>query len=82
MTFAPLVKSAWQLAPQSMPAGLLVTLPLPVPAFATVRSWSGRVNVAVDRLRGVIETVQVAEAPVHAPFQPVNVEPAPGRPSA
>ena len=37
VTDAPFVKSFSQVAPQSMPAGLLVTEPLPVPAFATVR---------------------------------------------
>ena len=37
VTVAPFVKSFAQVAPQSMPAGLLVTEPLPVPAFATVR---------------------------------------------
>ena len=37
VTVAPFVKSASQVAPQAIPAGLLVTVPLPVPAFVTVR---------------------------------------------
>jgi hypothetical protein len=37
VTAAPLLKVAEQVLPQLMPAGLLVMVPLPVPAFATVR---------------------------------------------
>ena len=37
VTAVPFVKLAAQVAPQSMPAGELVTVPLPVPAGATVR---------------------------------------------
>ena len=55
-----------------------VMLPLPAPDFATVS-----VNVGVQRERrgddaaAVIVTVH-APVPVHAPLQPVNVEPAAG----
>ena len=36
VTFVPSVKAAWQVAPQAMPAGLLVTVPEPAPARVTV----------------------------------------------
>ena len=59
-----------------MPTGLLVTVPPPVPAFVTV-TWSGSsVNVAVTERAALIETVQVTEAPLQAPLQPVKLEPA------
>jgi hypothetical protein len=38
VTVAPLVYEAVQVAPQLMPAGLLLTAPLPVPAFVMVRT--------------------------------------------
>src|SRR5947209_19386748 len=46
VTAVPLVKLAAQVAPQVMPAGLLVTVPAPAPADGTggVKGWS--VNLA------------------------------------
>jgi hypothetical protein len=38
LTTVPLSKSAEQLEPQEIPAGVLVTVPVPVPLFVTVRA--------------------------------------------
>jgi hypothetical protein len=37
VTFVPLMNEAEQLLPQLIPAGLDVTVPLPIPDFCTVR---------------------------------------------
>jgi hypothetical protein len=55
--------------PQSMPAGLLMTVPPPVPAFVTVRSRA--TNVAVTDLPALIVTLQVP-VPVQAPLHPAK----------
>jgi hypothetical protein len=61
--------------PQSIPAGLLVTAPLPVPAFVTVSVFGGTtVNVAVT-LRSTDVVATHVLVPEQAPDQPVNVEP-------
>ena len=52
--------------PQVIPAGLLVTVPLPVPAFTTVSVDCGRLNVAVTTGACVILTVQ-EPVPLHPP---------------
>ena len=73
---APLAKLALHVAPQSIPAGLLVTVPVPVPALCTV-SWKEggglAVKVAVTAALLVNVTLQVP-VPAHAPDQPANVE--------
>jgi hypothetical protein len=67
---------ALQVAPQLIPAGAEVTVPVPVPAFVSVTAKvvAELVNVAVTERAAVIETVQV-EVPVHPPVQLAKVEP-------
>jgi hypothetical protein len=77
LTLIPWLNSSLQSAPQLIPAGLLATVPLPVPVFVTVKVYCCRVNVAVTVLSLVMDTVQ-APAPEHAPDHPVNVEPESG----
>jgi hypothetical protein len=52
VTTVPLTKSALHVAPQSIPAGLLVTVPAPVPARLTASVYVG-VNVAVTAVAAV-----------------------------
>ena len=65
------------MAPQLIPAGALVTVPLPVPALLSVSAKVWVVKVAVSERAAVMLTVQVL-VPVHAPLQPLKVEPAAG----
>ena len=68
-----------QVVPQLMPVGDDVTVPVPVPALVTVSAnVAALLKVAVTARAAVIDTVQVP-VPVHAPLQPVNVEPLGGR---
>jgi hypothetical protein len=70
VTTVPGAKLALQVWPQLMPAGLLVTLPLPF--RATLRS--GEVlKLAVTEAFCVSVTLQTP-APLHAPDQPANEE--------
>src|SRR5881296_3614039 len=78
VTAVPLAKLAAQVAPQVMPAGLLVTLPAPVPALETVSVKVCRVKVAVTvgaALRGTGQAPGPEQPP---PLQPLKVEPAAG----
>src|ERR1700722_4639073 len=81
-TLAPLVKSAVQVPGQSIPAGLLVTVPEPLPVLSTVSAiWVGAgfaVNVALTLSAAFIETVHVVALPLQAPVQSVNLEPVVG----
>src|SRR5947209_2953042 len=78
VTAVPLVKLAEQVAPQVMPAGELVTVPLPVPAGATVRVKVCGVKLAVTVVAAESVTVQVPVPEQPPPLQPVKVEPAAG----
>jgi len=75
VTMVPLMNEEEQVAPQSMPAGELVTVPLPVPALVTVNVNDGSENVAVADRAALIATVHVAAVPVQLPVQPPKIEP-------
>ncbi len=78
VTAVPLEKLAEQVAPQVIPAGALVTVPLPVPAGVTVRANVCRVKVAVTVVAAESVTTQ-APVPEHPPpLQPLKIEPAAG----
>src|SRR5207247_8723951 len=78
VTAVPLAKLAAQVAPQVMPAGLLVTVPAPVPALETVsvKVWRVKVAVAVVAARGV--RVQAPGAEQRAPRRALKGEPGAG----
>src|SRR5437773_7101489 len=75
VTKVPLSNEAEQVAPQSIPGGSEVTVPLPVPALLTARVTLCGVKVAVTVVAAfrVTEQVPVPEQP--PPLQPAKVEP-------
>src|SRR5206468_3525502 len=77
ITTVPLVNEAEHVAPHEIPAGALVTVPLPAPLRFTVSVWSGT-KVAVTVVSAPSGTVHgpVPEQP--PPLQPVKVKPAAG----
>jgi len=77
VTTVPLVNAVEQVAPQEMPPGALVTLPLPVPEFVTLSVNDDCTKLAVTAWAALIVTVHVP-VPVQPPLQPANVEPAAG----
>jgi len=78
VTTVPVVKEVEQVAPQEMPAGTLVTAPLPPPDLVTVRAKDDCMKVAVTEVGAFIVALQVAAPVQPQPLQPVKVEPAPG----
>ena len=60
-----------------MPAGSLVTVPLPVPVLLTDKACCTSVKVAVADCAALIVTTHVP-VPLHAPLQPAKVDPAAG----
>src|SRR5206468_3113115 len=70
----PLANGAEHVAPQAMPAGELVMVPVPVPDLLTVSVKDCWANVAVTEVAALSVTVQgpVPEQP--PPLQPVKVE--------
>ncbi len=63
-----------QVAPQVMPAGVLLTVPLPLPGRATPITRLLRSKLAVTFCAALMVTAQVP-VPVQAPLQPAKVEP-------
>jgi hypothetical protein len=75
-TEAPEAYEALQEAPQLMPGGDDVTVPVPLPLFNTVRVWFDALNVAVTVLSDVMLIVHVDADGESQPDQFTNVEPA------
>ena len=77
VTTVPLVKFVEQVMPQLIPAGKLVTVPVPMPVLVTVIVYWLGANVAVADLAASIVTLQVP-TPAQPPLQPAKVELASG----
>jgi len=78
VTELPVANGAVHVAPQSIPFGLLLTLPDPAPVFCIVRNdmLTDGLNVAVtDRFTSITTEQSV---PLQSPLQPAKVEPTPG----
>jgi hypothetical protein len=83
VTTAPELKLAVHVVPQLMPAGLEVSVPVPVPSRATVSAkvpgaTGAAVKVALMLVVALIVTVQFTVAAHPPPDQPANVEPLAG----
>ena len=78
VTTVPVVKEVEQVAPQEIPAGELVTVPLLVPAMVTVSAKEACMKVAVTEVAAFIVTEHVAVPEQPPPLQPVKVDPAAG----
>src|SRR5207247_4372930 len=74
----PLAKLAVHVAPQLIPAGALVTVPLPVTDGVTVRVKVCSVKVAVTVVPAESVTTQVPVPEQPPPLQPAKGEPAAG----
>ena len=80
VTTVPLVYCAEQSAPHSMPAGALVTTPLPLPVLVTVRVCCAVVaatKLAVTRWLASMVSTQLP-VPPQSPLQPAKLLPAAG----
>src|SRR5437899_8413112 len=73
----PLRSTAEQVAPQLIPGGLEVTVPLPLPALVTVRVKPCRVKMVVTARAPLIVTVQDVPETASQPLPPAKAEPVP-----
>jgi hypothetical protein len=64
-----------QVAPQLIPAGLDVTVPVPVPALLTVRLNCCTAKLAVTLVVAFMVTLQVPVPEQPPPLHPLNVDP-------
>lgn len=73
VTLSSSLKFALQVVPQLIPLGLLVTVPVPLPAKVTVNDDVPTLKLAVTEVAAEMVTVQ-DPVPLHAPPQPANTE--------
>ena len=78
VTWVPTGKFAPQVLPQLIPAGVLVTTPVPVPESVTVSVGNAVIVKAAETDRLLFTVTLQAPVPLHAPPQPAKVEPEPG----
>jgi hypothetical protein len=78
VTTVPVVNEAEQAVPQEIPAGELVTVPLPVPDLVTVRVKDCCTKAAVTVVAAFSVTTQVPAPEQPPPLQAMKVEPAAG----
>src|SRR5437867_4229285 len=77
VTDVPMTNDALHVAPQIILAGLLVTVPPPLPAFVTVRVYNC-VKLAFTACAALMVTTQLP-VPLHpAPLHPLNTDPLAG----
>ena len=74
VTVLPLAKLALQVPPQLIPAGLLMTVPVPLPVLLIVSVVGAAVKVAATVCVPFMTTTQ-GPVPLQAPPQPAKVEP-------
>ena len=77
VTTLPWAKIALQTLPQVIPAGALVTVPVPFPEVRTSRVWVTAAKVALTDLAAVMVTTQPA-LPLQSPPQLTKLAPAAG----
>src|SRR5206468_86621 len=78
VTTVPVVKAVEQVAPQEIPAGVLVTVPLPAPDLVTVSVGAVDSTMAAVNEVGAVIVTGLVPVPVPPPLQPVKVAPAAG----